>query len=225
MEQLLKNSEDHHLNEEFNNFMHRVNEVGRIVKKLSATDRSEQKMGILEADNYLKHMNEDVLENIDEETAILKIKSERTLINKKALEEPKDENTMSQEAFMASVSKDADKRYKDRLVRKEKMETFKKQAGLAFRRGEFEKALNCYNKAIEQIKDNVTLYNNRALTLINLKMYDDAIKDTDLALRLEEDHLRSQLLQCKALFLKGDVKKFEDLMVDIKNIHSNQIEF
>lgn len=50
------------------------------------------------------------------------------------------------EAFMEEVSRDADMRYKDRLVRKEKMETFKKQAGLAFRRGEYERALICYTK-------------------------------------------------------------------------------
>lgn len=50
------------------------------------------------------------------------------------------------EAFMEEVSKDAERRYKDKMVRKERMETFKKQASLAFRRGEYERALNCYNK-------------------------------------------------------------------------------
>lgn len=50
------------------------------------------------------------------------------------------------ESFMEEVSKDAEKRYKDKLVRTEKMETFKKQATLAFRRGEYERALVLYNK-------------------------------------------------------------------------------
>jgi hypothetical protein len=50
------------------------------------------------------------------------------------------------ETFMEEVSKDADRRYKDKLRRKERMETFKKQATLAFRRGEYERALSCYNK-------------------------------------------------------------------------------
>lgn len=47
---------------------------------------------------------------------------------------------------MAEVSRDADRRYKDKLIRKEKSDTCKKQATLAFRRGDYEKALTCYNK-------------------------------------------------------------------------------
>lgn len=47
---------------------------------------------------------------------------------------------------MEEVSRDADRRYKEKLIRKEKSETFKKQATLAFRRGDYERALTCYNK-------------------------------------------------------------------------------
>lgn len=50
------------------------------------------------------------------------------------------------DAFMEEISRDADRRYKDKQIRKEKAETFKKQASLAFGRGEYEKALNYYNK-------------------------------------------------------------------------------
>lgn len=49
---------------------------------------------------------------------------------------------------MSEVSKDAEKRYQDKLIRTEKMETFKKRAILAFRRGEYEKALLCYNQVL-----------------------------------------------------------------------------
>lgn len=47
---------------------------------------------------------------------------------------------------MEEVAKDADRRFKDRLVRQEKMETLKKQATLSFRRGDYEKALVLYDK-------------------------------------------------------------------------------
>lgn len=53
---------------------------------------------------------------------------------------------------MAEISKDAEKRYNDKLIRTEKMETFKKRATLAFKRGEFEKALTLYNKLSEIIR-------------------------------------------------------------------------
>lgn len=50
---------------------------------------------------------------------------------------------------MAEVSKDAEQRYQDKLIRSERMETFKKRATLAFQRGEYEKALSCYNKVFK----------------------------------------------------------------------------
>lgn len=160
----MRNLED--IDEEFNNFMYRVNEVSNIVKKLSSKDKQLQDIGNLEADKYLKEGEKTFLENIDEEKVKLKIKSDKSVINWEALKKDEgDSNTMSQgeqklcfcmllfstysiiaEAFMAEVSRDADKRYKDKLVRKEKSETFKKQATLAFRRGDYERALTCYNK-------------------------------------------------------------------------------
>ncbi|XP_018561532.1 tetratricopeptide repeat protein 12-like [Anoplophora glabripennis] len=198
------------LDEEFNNFMFKVNEVSSIMQKLNSTDKEVQRIGDLEAQRYLGDNRETVLEKLDEQNVQLKIKSNRTLVNKNALKsDDKDQATMSQEAFMEQISKDADKRYKDRLVRKEKMETFKKQATLAFRRGEYEKALSLYSKAIEQIKDSCLLYNNRALTHINLKLYDKAKDDLDWALRLNEDCLKSWLLLAKVNFFIKDHQEYK----------------
>lgn len=36
----------------------------------------------------------------------------------------------------------------------------------AFRKGEYEKAISMYSKAIDHVKDSPILYNNRALTYI-----------------------------------------------------------
>ncbi|XP_057669464.1 tetratricopeptide repeat protein 12-like isoform X1 [Diorhabda carinulata] len=194
--------------EEFNNFMIKVNEVNRIVKKLASNDKAISEMGDLEAKRYLNEDKETEIQEVED--VVLKIKCNRTVVNKKGLEnEQKDQSTMSKEAFMREVEKDADKRYKDKLVRTEKMETFKKRANNAFRRGEFEKALTLYTKAIEQIKDSVMLYNNRSLTYINLKLYDKAEKDLDLALRLNEDCLKSWLLLAKVHFLQQNKEKYD----------------
>lgn len=84
------------LEEEFNNFMHRVTEVDKIVKKLNSTDRDLQNIAILEADQYLKDSGHTLLENIDEKNVYLKVKSDRTVINKKALMKKEDADTMSQ---------------------------------------------------------------------------------------------------------------------------------
>ncbi|GJQ79830.1 hypothetical protein Trydic_g23294 [Trypoxylus dichotomus] len=211
--------------EEFTNFMHRVNEVNKIVKKLNSTDKNLQNIAILEADQYLKEADSSLLEQINEENVKLKIKSDRTVINKGALLKNENPDTMSQEAFMNEVAKDADRRYKNKLVRKERMETFKKQGNLAFRRGEYERALNCYNKAIEQIKDSCMLYNNRCLTNIKLKLYQNAIADADLSLRIDENNIKSRLLLAKAQYLNEDVKDYLSTIEEARNRHQDQNDF
>ncbi|XP_050293835.1 tetratricopeptide repeat protein 12-like [Anthonomus grandis grandis] len=214
------------VDEEFNNFLHRVNEVDRIIKKLASKDKNVQKIGDLEAKKYLGE--ETVTEHLDEERIDMKVTSDKTMFNKQALkaEDSKNPNEMSKESFMAEVEKDADRRYKDRLVRTEKMETFKKQATLAFRRAEFEKALVLYTKAIEQIKDSALLYNNRALTYIKLGLYEKAKADLkEWALRINENGLKSWLLLAKIHFLCEEKEEFGKAVVEAKKRNPEEVKF
>lgn len=88
------------LDEEFNNFMIKVNEVGSIVAKLTSNDKKLQEIGDLEARTYLGDDEEKILEDIGEKEVILKVRSNKTMVNKRALEEcQKDETTMSQGKF------------------------------------------------------------------------------------------------------------------------------
>lgn len=73
---------------------------------------------------------------------------------------------------MAEMSKDAEQRAQDRKIRREKADTLKTQAIKAFRRGEYDRALTCYNRAIDQVRDNPMLYCDRALTNIKLENYE-----------------------------------------------------
>lgn len=79
---------------------------------------------------------------------------------------------MDPETFMKEASRDADQRAADRKIREEKAETFKTRATKAFRRGDYELALTCYNNAIEQVRTSCLLYTNRALTFIKLEKLD-----------------------------------------------------
>lgn len=213
-------------NEEFNNFMHRVNEVNTIVKKLTSNDPVLCEIGATEADRYLNNEKSILYENICEDTVKLRVTNDRTVINQRALrDEELDENTMSQEAFMNEISRDADKRYQDRLIRQEKADTLKVRATKAFRRGEFEKAVTLYSQAIEQIRDSCMLYTNRALAYINLNFYDKAIDDVEKALMLNENSLRAGLLLAKAYFLRNDQKKFWTAVEQVKEKNPKQISF
>ncbi|XP_017784539.1 PREDICTED: tetratricopeptide repeat protein 12-like [Nicrophorus vespilloides] len=221
----MKASRMSELDEEFNNFMYKVTEVNEIVKKLNSKDETVAQIGTIEAEKYLNGNAEAALEKIDDDDIVLRVTSKKAMINPKALLPEKDENTMSQESFMTEVSKDADMRYKNRLLRKERMETFKKQATLAFRRGDYERALCCYNKAIEQIKDSPLLYNNRCLTFLKLKLYDKAISDAETALRLNENCLKSYLFIAKANYLSDNLKEFSNAIEKAKCIHPNMVKF
>lgn len=96
------------LDEEFNNFMHRVTEINEIVKKMNSSDKQIQEIGTLEAERYLKDSSKTVVENIDENTVELKFVNDRTLINREALlkdNENKNQATMSQGKTDIFVSK------------------------------------------------------------------------------------------------------------------------
>lgn len=126
---------------------------------------------------------------------------------------------------MEQISKDADRRYRDKLVRKEKSETFRKQGTLAFRRGEYERALTCYNKAIEQIRDSCQLYLDRCLTEVHLELYDKAVEDAKTALKLNEDSLKAWLLLAKAYYKKKCREDFENCLKEAKERNPKYCSF
>lgn len=126
---------------------------------------------------------------------------------------------------MEQISKDADRRYRDKLVRKEKSETFRKQGTLAFRRGEYERALTYYNKAIEQIRDSCQLYLDRCLTEVHLELYDKAVEDAKTALKLNEDSLKAWLLLAKAYYKKKCREDFENCLKEVKERNPKYCSF
>lgn len=88
------------ISEEFNNFMHRVNDVTSIVKKLASSDKELQKIGTLEADEYLKDGDPSYADSIDEENVRTIVKQNKTIINKKAvLRDDSDPDAMSRGRF------------------------------------------------------------------------------------------------------------------------------
>lgn len=80
---------------------------------------------------------------------------------------------MNPKVFMKQVEHDANKRFEAKKISKEKADTFKTRAIKAFRRGDYELSLSCYNKAIDHVKDSCVLYTSRSLILIKLKKYNE----------------------------------------------------
>ncbi|XP_068630949.1 tetratricopeptide repeat protein 12-like [Battus philenor] len=219
-----KSTKQIELNEEWNNFMKRIGEVSNIVKDLASGDKAKSEAASVLADQYLegKIIKDDDIE--------MKIKEDRTVINRKAFEcvERNAAGEMCKEAWMAEVSKDAELRAEDRKIRREKMDTLNTQAIKAFRRGDYDKALSCYNRAIEYIRDNHMLYCDRALTNIKLGNYEKVLNDCDLALRLNEKSFKARLYKTKAYKELEDIDKFEECKLEVEEMfpqHNELIAF
>lgn len=67
--------------EEFNNFMVRVNEISKIVGNLTSADQKQGEVGIRQADDFLKYTDIDSMK-LDDELIITKTKFNKTFINK-----------------------------------------------------------------------------------------------------------------------------------------------
>lgn len=70
--------------EEFNNFLVKVDDINKIIKKMNSSDSDERRVADLEAKRYLGEP--DVEEKItDVNQVVIKVNCDRTVLNKKAL--------------------------------------------------------------------------------------------------------------------------------------------
>ncbi|XP_012343656.1 tetratricopeptide repeat protein 12-like isoform X2 [Apis florea] len=164
-QQIMDNlSVDKHVTEEeFQNFMHRVTEVEKIVKKLASSNPEEQEHGQILADKILDGRSES---NISDDTE-LTIKMNRTVINKCSTNENSTNEEMSKEAFMKSVEKDAKERAENRKIRNERAETLKTIGNGAFKEGNYEKALGLFEKALSDCEWALKVNNTNLKALLN----------------------------------------------------------
>ncbi|XP_066596090.1 tetratricopeptide repeat protein 12-like [Prorops nasuta] len=197
--------------EEFENFLQRVNQVEKAIKKMSSHDKEEQKCGEILAEEILQNNKEKEIGEITE----LKIKSERTIINKYPSNTPAS-NVTDQEVFKRSVEKDAKERAENRKIRNERAETLKVIANKAFKDENYEKAITYYDKALEQRKDSALLWNNRALSYMRLGLFEKALSDFEWALKVNNSNIKALLNSAKCWKYLGNEKKSNDFLTEAK---------
>lgn len=96
----------------------------------------------------------------------------------------------------------------------------------AFRKGEYEKAVSMYTKALDQVRDSPILYNNRALSFISLSLYKRAIIDCDFVInKLDEKNLRSWLYRAKAYFHLEERRLYEKSIAEAKKHHPKDLGY
>lgn len=187
------------MDDEFDNFMLKVQEVNKLMAGLTSSDKTVANETVKIVDNYLGNPDK-FLDHVDED--ILKVKTSRTVINQKAFDNfgrESQQQTETPEAFMKQCEEDAKRRTEERRRQKEASDTLKRQAITAFNNSDFLKALTYYNKAIDEFRGSAHLYHSRALTCLKLKLYKRTIEDCDLVLRcFDEKSLKALLYKAKA---------------------------
>ncbi|XP_024228016.1 tetratricopeptide repeat protein 12-like isoform X3 [Bombus impatiens] len=154
----------HVTEEEFQNFMRRVTEVEKVVKKLASADPEEQKHGEILADEILgNRLEKDICEDTE-----LKIRINRTVINKCSVNENSTQEQMCKgKAFMKSVEKDAKERAENRKIRNERAETLKTIGNGAFKEKNYEKALGLFERALADCEWALKVNNTNLKALLN----------------------------------------------------------
>ncbi|MFH1052496.1 MAG: tetratricopeptide repeat protein [bacterium] len=77
-------------------------------------------------------------------------------------------------------------------------------ASIHFQVGELNKAIEYYNKAIKYNPKYVRAYINRAVTFANLKLFQIALRDYNMAEKLDSNNNNLYYLRANAKFLNGD---------------------
>ncbi|BFZ22509.1 hypothetical protein BsWGS_25548 [Bradybaena similaris] len=182
--------------QELTDFLNKVDQIESVIKGLNSEDPDQRNLYMTKADTLIEQVSkkdnkkDDGIDD-DEEDGLPKTKTgfSKTSINKDAyrsdppqpavLQEPID-----QRSFMAAMEADAKERSERRKVREKLAAEYKEQGNAEFRQENYGKALELYDQAINQVRDNTALYTNRAQTKIKLGLFSEALTDCDWALRV-----------------------------------------
>ena len=202
--------------EEINKFLQEVDNVDTILKGLISDDSAVQAEAIAKADKKIA-----ALENIKKKGAT-EIGFDRSCINKNAYNDDVSapgpaftEQNTSQEAFLASLEADSQRRAKERKERHRKAGLIKENGNKAFEKGNFQEAVDLYTEAMSVAKDLTPLYTNRAAAYFKLEQYENVISDCDFALRIDENWIKAFIYKAKALL---KLKKFDEAASEFQTI-------
>ncbi|KAM7363574.1 tetratricopeptide repeat protein 12 isoform 1-T1 [Cochliomyia hominivorax] len=197
------------IDEDFLEFESKVNQVMKLLDDINNANKKEGEEGAT------KKPVKNILDEINENDFIITVKEDRTSINKTSAANinqvnKNDDGEMDKFTFMKQIEQDAEERAKNKRERERIAQNFRSLGNDAFRKQNYEKAINMYTKAIDHVRDSPILYNNRALSYMKLKNYKRAIMDCDYVLnKLEEKNLRSWLYRAAAYKRCGDEKNYE----------------
>ncbi|XP_006811400.1 tetratricopeptide repeat protein 12-like, partial [Saccoglossus kowalevskii] len=182
-------------------FLAKVDKLQSIVTGMSSDDKEVQEEFIQKADEELtkEHVSKTV---------------NRTVINKDAYKydtpEPapsEPDGQVDQDAFLKNLEADAQARYERKQASRKRATVIKDKGNLAFKNGDFKRAIELYSDAMDIIKDYSDLFTNRAQAYIKISEYDKAIEDCDFAMRIDEKCVKAYITKGRAYLAKKKYTK------------------
>ncbi|XP_011176516.1 tetratricopeptide repeat protein 12 [Zeugodacus cucurbitae] len=210
------------MDEDFLNFESKVNQVMKLLEDMAAANKSDSESAAKKPETKSE---------ISQDNFIVNVRQDRTVLNRKAIyQKDQSDSTgpqqMDKYTFMQQMEQDAAERTKIRQERERIAQNFRSVGNDAYRKQNYEKAIQMYTKAIEHVKDSPILYNNRALCYLKLRNSKRAIIDADYVInKLDEKNLRSWLYRAAAYLRLGDEKNYETSIKFAKKNNTKEISY
>ncbi|XP_061449110.1 tetratricopeptide repeat protein 12 isoform X3 [Rhineura floridana] len=192
-------------------FLRDVDEVTNLIQGLNSTDPSIQEKAIADAE---KRFSSTAVKDEDQ----CKPTVDRTLINTRASELPKQKEMINPESFMVALEKDAEDRTRKRKQNEALANALKEKGNDAFSKGDYALAIQRYTDGLRKQKDMQVLYTNRAQAYMKLQDYEKAISDCDWALRCDEKCIKAFFLMGKAYLAQKQYSKSRECYLKILEI-------
>ncbi|XP_064548330.1 tetratricopeptide repeat protein 12 [Drosophila montana] len=132
----------------------------------------------------------------------------------------------NQFTFMRQFDQSTEERVQSRLERERIANSFRRQGNWAYRREQFNTAIDFYNKGLENICDTPVLYINRACCYLKLRSFKRAIMDCDYILnKLDPKYMRAWLYRAAAFKRLNDEKNYEECVHQVKRLNTKEMQF
>jgi DnaJ homolog subfamily C member 7 len=133
------------------------------------------------------------------------------------------ENDKALQHFRKALSCDPDFRDAVKWLRVvQKLDRMKDEGNTEYKAGRWQAAIDKYTKALEVDPSNrgtnSKLLQNRALCLMKLKQYDEAISDCDRAISLDPQYVKARKTKANTM---AQAERWEDAIREYKSIHQD----
>ncbi|XP_005030951.1 tetratricopeptide repeat protein 12 isoform X1 [Anas platyrhynchos] len=176
--------------EDFQRFLRRVDDITNLLQDLNSPDPAVKENAIAETEKRLREQEA----GKEEES---KTTVNRTVINTRASDVSTAE-AVNPDGFLAALEKDAKERAKRRKRNERLANALKEKGNDAFRKGDYDTAIQRYTEGLEKLKDKQELYTNRAQAYLKTHEYEKAIGDCEWALKCSEKCIKAYFLMGKA---------------------------